>query len=96
MKPVSTRLTEEEIERIDQAREGGEKRSAAIRRLLRGALDNSDDDTDNDAIITPTTLILGFGAFTLGVAMEPVASSEFLVAVAGIAFIAAAAIRTAD
>jgi len=96
MKPVSTRLTEEEIERIDQAREGGEKRSATIRRLLRDALDHNDDDTDNNAMTTPTTLILGFGAFTLGVGMEPVASSEFLVAVAALAFIAAAAIRTAD
>lgn len=96
MKPVSTRLTEEEIERIDQAREGGEKRSAAIRRLLRDALDNNDDDTGNDTVISPTTLILGFGAFTLGVGMEPVVSSEFLVAVAAVAFITAAVIETTD
>ena len=95
MKPVSTRLTEEEIERIDQAREGGEKRSATIRRLLRDALDHDDDDTDNNAI-TPTTLLTVFGAILLGVAMEPVASSEFLVAVAGIAFVAAAVIGRTD
>ena len=92
MKPVSTRLTEEEIERIDQAREGGEKRSAAIRRLLRDALD-SDDDTPT---ITPTTLLTVFGAILLGVAMEPIASSEFLVTVAGIAFVGAAVIGRTD
>lgn len=93
MEPVSTRLTEEEIEQIEQARQGGEKRSAAIRRLLRDALD---EDGEKGATVTSTTLLAVFGAILLGIAMEPVASTEFLVAVAGLAFGAAALLERMD
>lgn len=93
MEPVSTRLTEEEIEQIEQARQGGEKRSAAIRRLLRDALDEDDEE---GATVTSTTLLAMFGAILLGISMEPVASTEFLVAVAGLAFAAAGLLERMD
>lgn len=43
MRPISSRVTDEDLERIEAARQGGEKRSATIRRLIRAGLDAEDD-----------------------------------------------------
>jgi len=86
MKPVSTRLTDEDIKRIEEEQQGGEKQSATVRRLIRKGLDD-----DSGGSLTPSTLLLMFGAIIFGVAMEPVASSAFLIAISGTFFLLAVA-----
>lgn len=90
-KVISADVPDDLAERVEESREEGESRSAAVRRLVRTGL-----DADNSNAAVPTIILTTFGAVTLGIAIDPVAPPEFLVAVAGVAFAIAAFLSRTD
>ena len=89
---IGADVPEELRDRIDAYREDGESRSAAVERLIRAGLEAE----SADPTVPVPALLVTTGALTLGIAIEPVASPEFLVVVAGAAFAAAILIPRVD
>jgi hypothetical protein len=89
---IGADVPEELRDRVDEYRDDGESRSAAVERLIRAGLEAE----GAEPTVPARTLLFVFGALTLGIAMEPVASSESLIAVAGVTIIATILIPRLD
>ena len=86
---ISTDVPKDLAERIEEAREGGESRSACVRRLIRAGLEAEADD-QSPLIVS---LLLIVGSLSLGIAIEPVASPGLFVAAAIGALLLAAGVE---
>ena len=67
---ISTDVSDDLKDRIEEEQEEGESRSAAVRRLIRQGL-------EDDGIGLPYVLLL-FGALTMGIAVTPNVEPAYL------------------
>jgi hypothetical protein len=89
MRPISSRVTDDDLERIEAARQGGEKRSATIRRLIRAGLDA---ENQNITLSLPVVLVW---AGTVAISAQ-YANATGLLGPAGIVAVAIGFLLTLD